>query len=599
MANNKSIQLLRGTSEQRLASTEQLLPGQPFYEVDTKKLYVGGNPSSPAGQTLLQNAEAICASTADALKGLSVGDANYKNTPYYIGGNGGSYVDGSIVDSNFDGDDTSLVIASSAGYTFKGYQAPGQACVGNTKISSSNSDGVTTTLLYNDDSLTIQAKRTLTLKAHENTYTLPAASGEIALTTDLPPTIRMIIGTSISNYTEATTSFNKIVLPKASVGDYVVATNPVTDCQYLYQVTKVTLTSATVQHKYTFNFTDDLRVVDNKIQMGPGAQATNNYTMAAGVNASASGSGSFALGPNTKATSTDSVALGANALAYSTNSTALGANTLAEGGSYTVAVGSNAQAVGDQCVAIGHNTRTDGTRSLSLGVSSGSGNRTYAWNSSYDSLAIGSGAQVDNCGPGIAIGCDVKATGNSSGQQSQCAIAMGWGSQASSSNTIAIGHDAMATADGSIAIGQGAVAMAANQLVIGNSSIKNITMGGLISVYSRGWRIGGCWYNGDSPFFDVDGAGIRSCYLSGSSSSIKSKLSISGTILLNGFSFTNSAIDAFWNKLSEASSFELKPLTTNLNDDNYLTIGTNTYSLAFGACYHRGSTYYLYLLKII
>lgn len=41
MAGNNSIQFLRGTSTQRLASTEALLPGQPFIETDTNKLYVG------------------------------------------------------------------------------------------------------------------------------------------------------------------------------------------------------------------------------------------------------------------------------------------------------------------------------------------------------------------------------------------------------------------------------------------------------------------------------------------------------------------------------------------------------------------------------
>ena len=41
MAGNNSIQFLRGTSTARKASSQTLLAGQPFYETDTKKLYVG------------------------------------------------------------------------------------------------------------------------------------------------------------------------------------------------------------------------------------------------------------------------------------------------------------------------------------------------------------------------------------------------------------------------------------------------------------------------------------------------------------------------------------------------------------------------------
>ncbi len=42
MAGNGSIQFLRGNSDKRKASNESLLPGQPFYEADTNRLYVGG-----------------------------------------------------------------------------------------------------------------------------------------------------------------------------------------------------------------------------------------------------------------------------------------------------------------------------------------------------------------------------------------------------------------------------------------------------------------------------------------------------------------------------------------------------------------------------
>lgn len=41
MAGNNSIQFVRGSSTQRASHSETSLIGQPIYETDTKKLYVG------------------------------------------------------------------------------------------------------------------------------------------------------------------------------------------------------------------------------------------------------------------------------------------------------------------------------------------------------------------------------------------------------------------------------------------------------------------------------------------------------------------------------------------------------------------------------
>lgn len=49
MAGNNAIKFFRGTEEKRLASTEVLNQGQPFYETDTGKFYIGD------GVTSLQN----------------------------------------------------------------------------------------------------------------------------------------------------------------------------------------------------------------------------------------------------------------------------------------------------------------------------------------------------------------------------------------------------------------------------------------------------------------------------------------------------------------------------------------------------------------
>lgn len=59
MAGNNSIQFLRGTSTARASHSETSLVGQPIYEIDTNRLYVGN------GTTAINNLEAIKASAAD------------------------------------------------------------------------------------------------------------------------------------------------------------------------------------------------------------------------------------------------------------------------------------------------------------------------------------------------------------------------------------------------------------------------------------------------------------------------------------------------------------------------------------------------------
>ena len=42
MAGNNSIQMLRGTTSTISASSAELLPGQPLYNIETKEFFVGG-----------------------------------------------------------------------------------------------------------------------------------------------------------------------------------------------------------------------------------------------------------------------------------------------------------------------------------------------------------------------------------------------------------------------------------------------------------------------------------------------------------------------------------------------------------------------------
>ena len=59
MAGNNSIQFVRGTSSKRASHTETSLAGQPIYETDTNRLYVGD------GETSVNDLTAVEASAAD------------------------------------------------------------------------------------------------------------------------------------------------------------------------------------------------------------------------------------------------------------------------------------------------------------------------------------------------------------------------------------------------------------------------------------------------------------------------------------------------------------------------------------------------------
>lgn len=52
MAGNNSIQLLRGSSGTRKSSSQSLLAGQPFFETDTNKLYIGGSNGTALSSAL-------------------------------------------------------------------------------------------------------------------------------------------------------------------------------------------------------------------------------------------------------------------------------------------------------------------------------------------------------------------------------------------------------------------------------------------------------------------------------------------------------------------------------------------------------------------
>ena len=79
MAGNNSIQFLRGTSSQRETHSETSLIGQPIYETNTNKLYVGD------GATLVKDLEAIHAGEAEMLTApFAVGKDTTSATTGYV-----------------------------------------------------------------------------------------------------------------------------------------------------------------------------------------------------------------------------------------------------------------------------------------------------------------------------------------------------------------------------------------------------------------------------------------------------------------------------------------------------------------------------------
>ena len=74
-----SIQFKRGSSKNRLNSVEVLKPGQPFFEKDTKKVYIGdGNTelrnlvASSDYDDIIKDLEAIEAATKQSIEDLKV-----------------------------------------------------------------------------------------------------------------------------------------------------------------------------------------------------------------------------------------------------------------------------------------------------------------------------------------------------------------------------------------------------------------------------------------------------------------------------------------------------------------------------------------------
>lgn len=80
MAGNNAIQFLRGTSSKRSASTEIALAGQPVFETDTNKLYIGNGSAAIKALTAIRAGNADNADNATKLNNQSASYyLNYNN----------------------------------------------------------------------------------------------------------------------------------------------------------------------------------------------------------------------------------------------------------------------------------------------------------------------------------------------------------------------------------------------------------------------------------------------------------------------------------------------------------------------------------------
>jgi len=186
----------------------------------------------------------------------------------------------------------------------------------------------------------------------------------------------------------------------------------------------------------------------NSVEVGTGAAAVGDFSVAVGVNADASTNSSLAVGYDAQAQGSEAVAIGASSRANV---------------DFAQAIGKDADASGIGAIAVGHTSEASGADSAAFG---------------HNARALAADA--------IAVGADALASGASS-------TAVGSDSQAGASDSIALGAGAIVDPAhaGSLAIGKNAASTGSGQLAIG--ATDNLVL------------IQGTWRNlGDASFGDVD-----------------------------------------------------------------------------------------------
>ncbi|WP_269142720.1 ESPR-type extended signal peptide-containing protein, partial [Burkholderia territorii] len=251
------------------------------------------------------------------------------------------------------------------------------------------------------------------------------------------------------------------------------------------------------------------RVNAGRIQMGNGASAGANSSIALGVNASAAGNNGIALGVNASAAGNNSMALGGNATAAGNNGIAIGQSASAgpRGDNTAIGLGSVAAASNgaiNGATALGAGASATGANSIAIGMRAGfatiaSGDGAIAMGNSASATAITSialGRQaVSNQNGAIAMGQSASATG--SGSLALGGATGGFGSAggaaASGTNAVALGNGSVANVANSVALGSSSVtASALSPTTGGNTAVTSTTIGGqLFANYAAGTPAGG------------------------------------------------------------------------------------------------------------
>lgn len=173
--------------------------------------------------------------------------------------------------------------------------------------------------------------------------------------------------------------------------------------------------------------------------LGNGADASGDFSFAAGINAIASATDAIAIGDLTTASGLESIVIGHSSSAVDNGAIAIGsaANAIAN----AIALGTTATALGDSCISLGSNAASSGNYSVSVGK---------------DSISSGDTTTV--------IGPLASATSDAS-------VAIGYLSSATGYASNAIGNGAIANIDGTTNL-VGALITKKGSLYIGGVEVK-------------------------------------------------------------------------------------------------------------------------------
>ena len=196
----------------------------------------------------------------------------------------------------------------------------------------------------------------------------------------------------------------------------------------------------------------NLAPTDTKIEVGDGANASGEGSVAIGQNAAASDLVAIAIGRDAVASGEDSIAIGSDTKATQQYSVAIG-NDISYIGRSSTAVGQQAYATGDVSTAIGTMTNVDAK-----------------WNAAHQ-------------GQWRMAGYQSTAIGAYSGSWGIASTALGGYSRADEKAATAVGYGSHATAERATTLGAASEAIVNDSVAIGALSVADRT-GGYVGLYA-------------------------------------------------------------------------------------------------------------------